>query len=107
MKKIALLLIAGLLAPLPALGQQAAYHGEAAKGLALAQRWCSDCHLLKGEKQAVQGIPTFRELARDPDKTPDYLRAFLARPHEPMPPLELDRRQIEDILAYIETLKAR
>jgi len=33
------------------------------------------------------------------------LAAFLANPHPPMPNLSLSRRDIQDLLAYIATLK--
>ena len=107
MKKIANLLLLVAALALPALAQQAQPPGDAARGKTLAQHWCSDCHLLKGEKQAVEGIPPFETIARDPGKTPEYLRLFLTKPHTPMPPIELDRRQIEDVVAYIETLRAQ
>ena len=106
MAKAAFFFLLAISLVFPALAQESKLTGDAARGHALAQHWCSDCHLLKGATRAVQGIPPFQAIARDPNKTPDYLRAFLAEPHEPMPPLVLDRRQIEDVIAYIATLQA-
>jgi len=106
MAKAAFFFLLAISLVFPALAQESKLTGDAARGHALAQHWCSDCHLLKGATRAVQGIPPFQAIARDPNKTPDYLRAFLAEPHEPMPPLALDRRQIEDVIAYIATLQA-
>jgi len=106
MEKVAFYFLLAISLVLPALAQESNIKGDAARGYALAQRWCSDCHLLKGETRAVQGIPPFQAIARDPSKTPEYLRAFLVKPHGSMPPLELDRRQIEDIIAYIGSLRA-
>ncbi|HKO08544.1 MAG TPA: cytochrome c [Alphaproteobacteria bacterium] len=106
MEKAAFFFLLAISLALPALAQESNIKGDPARGYTLAQRWCSDCHLLKGENRAVQGIPPFQAIARDPSKTPDYLRAFLVKPHGSMPPLELDRRQIEDIIAYIGSLRA-
>ena len=106
MAKAAFFFLLAISLVLPALAQESEITGDATRGHTLAQRWCSDCHLLKGENRAVQGIPPFQAIARDRNKTPDYLRAFLVKPHGSMPPLELDRRQIEDIIAYIATLRA-
>jgi mono/diheme cytochrome c family protein len=50
-----------------------------------------------------QGPPTFRTVAGHLD--PGQLRAFLSHPHPPMPDLALTRAEIDDLIAYIETLK--
>jgi len=107
MEKAAFFFLLAISLAAPALAQESKVTGDANRGYALAERWCSDCHLLKGESRAVQGIPPFQAIARDPSKTPEYLRAFLVKPHGSMPPLELDRRQIEDIIAYIASLRTR
>ena len=105
MIKAAVISLLAIALALPALAEESKPMGDAARGKTLAEHWCSDCHLLKGENRAVEGIPAFAAIARDPTKTPEYLRLFLTKPHKPMPPLELDRRQIDDIVAYIESLR--
>jgi mono/diheme cytochrome c family protein len=47
----------------------------------------------------------FEMLAQE--RTPSQLAAFLTDPHGGMPPLELSRREIEDLVAYIRSLDAR
>ncbi|MFQ5953901.1 MAG: c-type cytochrome [Kiloniellales bacterium] len=80
--------------------------GDPEEGGRLARQWCAECHLVgPGDNQAVAAAPTFQALANDVRKTPDYLRAFLVRPHEPMPPLSLSRREIDDLIAYIISQK--
>jgi hypothetical protein len=46
-----------------------------------------------------------RRLAKDPTATPDHLSAFLTEPHGGMRELSLSRREIDDLVAYIESLK--
>jgi cytochrome c len=93
-------LLAGVLA-----GARSSFAADPASGGALAQQWCISCHVLPGNphQSAPQGPPSFRDIARD--KTPDQLRVFLIRPHGAMPQLSLSRSEIDDVVAYIETLR--
>lgn len=95
----ALALLLAALMPLAA-------HADAAKGEQLAHQWCANCHVVdNGATSATvpQGPPSFHTIAERLD--PDALRAFLSHPHKPMPDLALTRAEIEDLIAYIETLK--
>jgi mono/diheme cytochrome c family protein len=83
----------------------ARFAGHAAVGKAIALRWCTGCHTLPGHAAASDVAPSFRAIARDPHEDPDHLRGFLSRPHWPMPPLELSRNEIEDIIAYLHTIR--
>ncbi|MGI9416887.1 MAG: c-type cytochrome [Geminicoccaceae bacterium] len=76
-------------------------HGEM-----LARQWCSNCHVIKAD-QAVGGdtAPTFASIAETSVERTDDLRAWLADPHPPMPNFDLTRREIDDLLAYIESLR--
>jgi mono/diheme cytochrome c family protein len=81
--------------------------GDPGAGAEVARTWCASCHLV-GDPAAgstTQGPPSFRALARGPTRTPDELRAFLTKPHPPMPDLSLSRAQIDDLVAYIESLR--
>lgn len=92
----------------PAGAQQAAEkHGDPERGEAMAKRWCGGCHLLEGAQRAADSAPAFEAIAHDPNKGPGFIRAFLAAPHPPMPPLSLSRPEIEDFVAYFEALKRR
>jgi mono/diheme cytochrome c family protein len=76
-------------------------HGEQ-----LARQWCANCHVVPGsqQKSALQGPPPFRDIARE-GKTPEQLRLFLTNPHGSMPQLSLSRVEIDDLIAYIQTLR--
>jgi len=77
-------------------------------GRKLALQWCAECHLVeKGQAQApVDGVPTFFSIADQPSTTEMGLRAFLTTPHGKMPDIMLSREQIDDIVAYILSLKS-
>lgn len=76
--------------------------GDAEAGADVALRWCTACHLIRplASGPVLQGPPSFQTMARE--RSPGTLRAFLANPHAPMPPIELSRTDIENLLAYIE-----
>lgn len=81
------------------------FAGDAAAGKALAEQWCQSCHAIGvGEATASDGTPSFSEVAGDPATTEDGLRAWLFDPHPPMPDLNLSRREIDDLTAYILSL---
>jgi len=74
-----------------------------AQGRTAAERWCQECHLVGGGV-ASDAAPAFAALAANPDKSEGVLRAFLAEPHAPMPPLSLTRQDIDNLVAYIRSL---
>ena len=93
-------LFAAALLTLPA---QAA---DAMAGKLVAARWCSSCHTTS----AVKGgdvAPPFEQLATRPGFNPDALRGFLANPHPPMRSLDLTRIEIDNLIAYLETLRPK
>lgn len=81
--------------------------GDPARGESLATAWCADCHLVRdgGQQTASDAAPTFTAIANDPEVTDAGLRTFLHDPHYPMPNLTLSRREIEDFIAYLRTLR--
>jgi len=80
---------------------------DADSGRALAERWCQACHVIAdGQRTAADAAPTFTELAAEGSKSDAQLRAFLMAPRHPMPPVELSSDEIEDLLAYIQALRA-
>ena len=75
------------------------------EGGKLAEQWCSNCHLVgPGQAAGGDGAPAFDTIADTAADRTDDLRAWLADPHPPMPNLDLTRNEIEDLLAYIESL---
>lgn len=80
-------------------------------GRALAQRYCANCHLI-GEGQAkpqgtTDSVPTFRGIANNPAIGEQRLKGFMTVPHPMMPDLNLTRREVDDIAAYIRSMKDR
>jgi len=88
----------------PALAQDPGASPDAARGQALARRWCAACHLVALRLTTIDP-PTFTAIASDPTKTPEYLRTFFVSPHKDMPPIQLTAPQIEDFIVYFGTLK--
>jgi mono/diheme cytochrome c family protein len=95
------------LAAVPAL---AAGDPDAVKGL-LVER-CADCHAIPGYSTSTPATglpaPAFKAMANDPALyTEERLRAFLQRPHWPMSGFILSPSDIDNILAYLTTLRQR
>lgn len=91
-----LLLCAGYAVPAAA--------GDAAAGRQLARQWCASCHLVDRSTQGPDTAPPFQAIARRHPRNDGWVRAWLSTPHPPMPNLNLSRRQIDDIVAYLESL---
>jgi mono/diheme cytochrome c family protein len=100
MKRVAPLLFVMLL-----LSPSAHAAGDAVFGQEIATTWCSACHHMDDAVTAADGARPFAAMARDPKVTPDRLRGFLVKPHGQMPELNLTRQEIENLVAYIESLK--
>ncbi|MBR9972561.1 c-type cytochrome [Magnetospirillum sulfuroxidans] len=67
-------------------------------GAELAARWCADCHLEQG-----RDAPSFHAIAAK--RSVADIRAALAKPHaRPMGGISLNRREIDDVTAYIKGL---
>ena len=79
---------------------------DVANGERLARQWCVNCHVINRSGPSAtlpQGPPSF-QVAAD-HLNPGELRAFLTHPHGQMPDLALTRSEIDDLIAYIETLR--
>lgn len=96
-------------APLPAArpAEQSLASGNAALGLRYAEQTCSSCHaVLRGETSSpVPEAPTFDAIANTPGMTPVALNAWLHTPHPSMPNLIVAPERIDDLAAYLATLK--
>jgi mono/diheme cytochrome c family protein len=95
---------AGLLAGTDA---QAQRRGSASEGMTVAQRYCASCHLIGGAQQSVAqpGVPSFAAIAKHAGQTPERLAGIIIIPHPPMPNLSLTMREVQDVVAYIMSLK--
>lgn len=79
--------------------------GDAAKGKATAERWCTSCHTVSLSGGGGDTAPGFVSIARMRDD--GYLRAVLTEPHSPMPPIALSRYQVDDLVAYFAVLRTQ
>lgn len=80
--------------------------GNAAVGKMLATTWCSSCHLVSPDQtSATTEAPPFESIAERSDNEIAALALFLADPHPPMPQMSLTRQEIQNLLAYIGSLK--
>jgi mono/diheme cytochrome c family protein len=82
----------------------AALASDVAAGAAMAQQWCSNCHVSEGAKRGSDAAPSFGDIARRTRSDKSWVRTWLIEPHPPMPNLNLTRKEIDDIVAYLETL---
>lgn len=51
------------------------------------------------------GVGTFQGIANSPGQSAERISNVLILPHVPMPDNQLTRDEIQDILAYLETLR--
>lgn len=74
-------------------------------GDSLARQWCASCHIVAADQTSGgDGAPTFATIASNPAIDRAYLTTWLGQPHDPMPDLSLTAREIDDLIAYIESL---
>jgi mono/diheme cytochrome c family protein len=81
--------------------------GNSARGLALAQQICSECHAVTkaDARSANPASPRFETVANVPGMTRTALSAILQTSHRTMPNIILDADQMNDIIAYLLSLK--
>lgn len=79
--------------------------GDPDSGRRLATRWCASCHIVAPGAGGSDAARPFESIANDPNFTDQGLRAWLADPHPPMPRLDLSRAQVEDVIAYLKSLR--
>ena len=87
----------------------AAWAQDIEQGHQLATRWCANCHVVERTAAAASanGLPTFPAIASNPRLTPDFLRATMSAQHGRMPDFQISKRQQDDLIAYIQSLKQK
>ncbi len=87
-------------------GHALAQSGVAAPGEQIALTWCSNCHLVgRDANSARDSVPAFAAIAKMTSTTSMSLHSFLQTSHGPMPDFALTQPQIDDIVAYILSLR--
>jgi cytochrome c len=83
--------------------------GDVTAGHRLAETWCANCHVVDraSKSGASTGAPTFQAIADMKSVTPMSLRVFLQTPHQRMPDLHLSGGEIDDLTAYIFSLREK
>lgn len=74
------------------------------RGGALAERWCTACHVVADDVPGGTLGPAFSGIVPLRGRDEASLKVWLAAPHEPMPDFNLSAREINDIVAYILSL---
>ncbi len=77
---------------------------DIARGGNIAQRWCSQCHVVApGQASGSDSVPTFAQISQSKHFNAARLSDFLTDPqHSRMPNLSLTRSEIADLTAYIK-----
>ena len=96
--------VLSLAGPAPAAAQER-LQGDSDIGRGIAMRWCAACHVVRGGQTSGGDVgPPFAQIAKKGQGL-DWLDAFLADPHPPMPDMSLTRQEIRDLRAYVKSLR--
>jgi hypothetical protein len=60
----------------------------------------ADSRVVRG----TDAVPTLSSIARNPNRSPNWLRQRLSSPHPPMPNLNLSRSETDDVIAYLQEM---
>ncbi len=77
---------------------------DAGEGERMARLWCAQCHQVAPGEPATDTAPSFVAMAEDQAFNEGRLKTWLWDPHPPMPKINLDRSEIEALVAYILSL---
>ena len=84
--------------------EQTLAQGDPEAGRDIVRSWCTACHVVDLEGTGADAGPPLPALLAGKQRSADEIRGWLADPHPPMPNLNLSRQEIEDIIAYLESL---
>lgn len=90
-----------------ALVPAAAHAQDAQRGRALAERWCTACHVVSDSMPGGTLGPAFGAMRTLRGRSTAQLTGWIAAPHGPMPDFNLSGREIRDLVAYIDALAAQ
>jgi mono/diheme cytochrome c family protein len=80
--------------------------GNAAEGANYAKQVCAQCHAIDRTGASPEATaPPFRDVANTPGMTGTALTVWLSTSHPTMPNIALERHDMENIVAFILSLK--
>jgi len=75
-------------------------------GKQLAEKLCSNCHLVDSTQEHIDAdVPSFHEIANMKGQTAGAIMGKIIIPKHPMPVIPLTKSELQDLAAYIMTLK--
>jgi mono/diheme cytochrome c family protein len=77
---------------------------SAKNGQKIAEAWCASCHTVSARAPGC-GRAGLSAIARNRAFDRNKLIQVLADPHPPMPNIHLSRQQLDDVIAYIHSLR--
>jgi mono/diheme cytochrome c family protein len=100
--KALFLLISAMTIAAPTLAADALSRGQG-----LTEQICVTCHITQDARSGSDMIAPLTEIVNERRKSAASQRAFLTTPHGAMPDLHLTRRQVDDLVVYLESLRNR
>ena len=105
MRKYIMSLALAVIAAGPAFSEEP---GSVMQGQDLAQTVCAECHAVApgAIRSPNAHAPTFESIVHMPGMTPTAVRVWLRSAHKEMPNIMLSRDETDNVIAYLESLKA-
>ena len=90
-----------------AVAASSASAGDIAAGFKHAKEICAKCHVVATGVGGggTDGAPPFETIPNQLKRTEPQIKTFLSRPHGRMPDFVMTRREIDDLAAYIMSLR--
>lgn len=106
-KSLRAVLLVGCLTLVTVAGPSPSFAADAYQGKAIAERWCTGCHVVEREQKSpvTDQAPPFASIATMPEFGANKLAILLLEPHPNMPKLALSRVEVANLAEYILTLK--
>lgn len=106
----AIILASGIAAGTAQAASADASMGKAEDAHGILSEYCSACHEIPGytraQRQMAVKAPSFSDIAAQPDVYSDEkLRDFLRQPHYPMKKFTLSKSDINNLIAFIDSLR--
>ena len=78
---------------------------EVQSGKRIAERLCSNCHVVASEVPAGRTAPSFTHVANTVLLSEAYLDSWLRNPNPPMHRFQLTSPMVSDLVAYLRSLQ--